>query len=198
MKSFLMRAACCVGGLALICLALKPAREETTSSRIVSAANAFLSTLDDKQRQAALYSFDNEEQRRRWSNFPTPVVPRGGINLKQMSSQQRAAAMELLSIVLSPTGLKKVNEIRMADEDYKVDGSQHRPRNGGDPTERADLQISGQTVRRHNRPAEAVPLTVSTSPVTICSEAISTTSHFLIDRPRQSRGCFNSAIITLH
>ena len=133
MKSFLMTAACSIVGLALICLVLKPAQKQTTSSRVVNAPNAFLSTLDDQQRQAVLYSFDDEEQRKRWSNFPTPVVPRGGINLKQMSTEQRAAAMELLSIVLSPMGLKKVNEIRMADDDYRVNGSQHRPPPGGPP-----------------------------------------------------------------
>jgi hypothetical protein len=115
----------------LICLALKPAQQQTTTLRIVSSANAFLSTLDNKQRQAVLYSFDDQQQRQRWSNFPTPVVPRGGINLKQMSEQQRAAAMQLLSIVLSPMGLEKVNEIRMADDDFKVNGSQHGPPGGG-------------------------------------------------------------------
>lgn len=46
------------------------------------------------------------------------MVLRGGINLKQMTAQQRAAAMELLATVLSPMGLEKVNEIRMADDDY--------------------------------------------------------------------------------
>jgi hypothetical protein len=108
MKSFLKTTVCSIGGLALICLVLKPAQEQTTTSRIVNAANAFVSTLDDKQRQAVLYSFKDEEQRKRWSNFPTTVVPRGGISLKQISKQQRASAMELLSIVLSPMGLEKV------------------------------------------------------------------------------------------
>jgi hypothetical protein len=131
--SFFMRAACVTVGIALISPVLKPGQEQITTSRIVNAANAFLSTLDDKQRQAVLYSFDDGEQRQRWSNFPTAVVPRGGINLKQMSEQQRAAAMQLLSIVLSPMGLEKVNEIRMADDDFKVNGSQHRPPGGGPP-----------------------------------------------------------------
>jgi hypothetical protein len=82
MKSFLIRAASVTVGVALICMALKPAQEQTTTSQIVSAANAFLSTLADKQRQAVLYSFQDQEQRQRWSNFPTGVVPRGGISLK--------------------------------------------------------------------------------------------------------------------
>lgn len=130
MKSFPIRRACGIGGLALICLAMKPAQEPTTTTRIVVAANTFLSTLDENQRKAVLFSFDDEEQRKRWSNFPTPVVPRGGISLKQMSSQQRAAAMDLLGVVLSPMGLEKVNQIREADDDYRINGSQHHPPGG--------------------------------------------------------------------
>ena len=118
-------------GLALICLALKPAQERTTTSRIVNAASAFLSTLDDQQRQAVLYSFDDEEQRKRWSNFPAVRVPRGGINLKQMSAPQRAAVMELLSIVLSPMGFEKINQIRMADDAFKVNEFVQQHQAGG-------------------------------------------------------------------
>lgn len=137
MKSLLLRTTGASVLVVLTGLALRPAEPKTEMAKVVGAANAFLATLDDKQRQAVLYSFDDQEQRKRWSNFPTPVVPRGGLNLKQMSEQQRAAVMALLSVVLSPMGLEKVNEIRMADDDYKVNGSQHRtaqgPRGGGGP-----------------------------------------------------------------
>lgn len=132
-KSLLPKAVCTVAGLGFICLPLKPAQQQTTTAQIVSAANAFLSTLDAKQRETVIYSFDDPEQRKRWSNFPTPVVPRGGMNLKQMSSEQRVAAMHLLSLVLSPMGLEKVNQIRLADDDFKVNGSQRRPPGGGPP-----------------------------------------------------------------
>jgi hypothetical protein len=134
MNSSLKKTDCAVSAVALVCLALalKPAQDQTTNSRVVNAANAFLATLDDKQRQAVMYSFDDEHQRKRWSNFPTPVVPRGGIDLKEMSPQQQAAAMQLLSVVLSPIGLQKVNQIRMADDDFKANGS-HHPRPGSPP-----------------------------------------------------------------
>lgn len=103
------------------------AEQSATTARIVTAAEAFLSTLDAGQRQRVLYSFQDNEQRARWSNFPTGVVPRGGINLKQMSAPQRDAAMKLLEIVLSPSGLEKVNEIREADDDFKANGSKRGP-----------------------------------------------------------------------
>src|SRR5579875_2685866 len=79
MKSFLIKSACGIGALTLVCLAIQPSDAPTTTSRVVTAANAFLSTLDEKQRKSVLYSFDDEEQRKRWSNFPTGFVPRGGM-----------------------------------------------------------------------------------------------------------------------
>lgn len=40
-------------------------------------------------RQKVLYTFDDTKRRARWSNFPTGLVLRGGISLKQMSAPQR-------------------------------------------------------------------------------------------------------------
>ena len=103
------------------------AQQAATTARIVSAADAFLATLDDAQRKSVLYNFNDNEQRARWSNFPTGVVPRGGINFKQMSAPQQAAAMKLLATVLSPMGLEKVEQIRQADDDFKANGSKRGP-----------------------------------------------------------------------
>jgi Protein of unknown function (DUF3500) len=114
-----------IGGC-LVCV-----RAETPTSRVIGAANEFLSTLDDSQRQRVVYSFDDNAQRARWSNFPTGVVPRGGIALKDMTAQQQAAAMNLLATILSPQGLEKVQEIREADDDFKANGSQRGPRGAG-------------------------------------------------------------------
>lgn len=133
MKSSLIRTVFSVVGLALICLSIKPGQEQTITPRIVRAANAFLSTLDEKQRKAVLFAFDDEEQRKRWSNLPTGFVPRAGISLKQMTAAQQTAAMDLMATVLSPMGLEKVNQIRLADDDFKVNGSRRGPRAGGPP-----------------------------------------------------------------
>jgi hypothetical protein len=43
--------------------------------------------------QSVLYAFDDEQQRARWSNFPTGFVPPGGVSLRDMTPKQRAAAM---------------------------------------------------------------------------------------------------------
>ena len=115
-----MRTDRAVRTLSLLCLALQAAMAQTTTSRIVGAANMFLSTLDEKQRQSALFAFDDETQRARWSNLPTGVVRRAGISLKEMSAQQGAAAMTLVSSALSRRGFEKVQQIMVGDEVNKI------------------------------------------------------------------------------
>src|SRR5580704_3935655 len=107
------------------------AQQPDSSARIVNAADAFLASLDAAQRQSVLYDFNDNQQRARWSNFPTGMVPRGGINFKQMSAPQQEAAMKLLATVLSPMGLEKVEQIREADDDFKANGSKRGPGGGG-------------------------------------------------------------------
>jgi hypothetical protein len=101
----------------------------------VKAANTFLATHDDKQRQSTVFAFDDEEQRKRWSNLPISIVPRAGISMKEMSSAQRAAAMALLSSALSARGLEKVQQIMDGDEVLKATEGNGR-RGGGPPNGR--------------------------------------------------------------
>ena len=99
-----------------------------------------------------LFSFDDEEQRKRWSNFPVAIVPRGGISLKDMNGAQRSAAMALVASALSPRGFEKVQQIMEGDEvnkTYRPGASRQiaapaRPSgNGGPPP--------GTVVRHHLR-----------------------------------------------
>ena len=114
-----------------ILVSISAAWAQTPTSRIVGAANAFLSTLDDKQKQAVLFAFDDEQQRKRWSNFPTTAVRRAGINLREMSDAQRSAAMALVSSALSPRGMEKVQQIMEGDEVNKAISNNGRGRGGG-------------------------------------------------------------------
>ena len=141
MKSFSIKTASGVAGLALIYLSQARAGQEnaakTATARIVTAANSFLATLDQKQRQAVLFSFNDEEQRKRWSNFPVVMVPRGGISLKEMNATQRAAAMALVASTLSQRGFEKVQQIMEGDEVNKTTdqgpGGNRGPRRPGGP-----------------------------------------------------------------
>jgi hypothetical protein len=55
------------------------------------------------------------------------------LSLKSMTTVQRDAALALLKTVLSPMGYEKVSEIRMADDDFKTNGSKRGPGGGGRP-----------------------------------------------------------------
>ena len=97
-----------LGCLLTLAVALAaPCAAQVAVERVVQASNKFLGTLTDAQRAKVLYDFNDKAQRARWSNFPTGFVPRGGINLKSMSSTQKAAALDLLKIVLSPMGYER-------------------------------------------------------------------------------------------
>lgn len=103
----------------LVSISLSAALAQTATVRIVNAANAFLATLDAKQKQAVSYAFNDEKQRATWSNFPTSMTPRGGINLKGMTAEQRTAAMAVVAAALSPKGYEKVLQIMEGDETLK-------------------------------------------------------------------------------
>ena len=66
-----------------------PAADERTRAA-VAVATALLGSLDDGQRQAATYAFNDNAQRSNWSNFPEGMVPRGGLMVGALSDSQRA------------------------------------------------------------------------------------------------------------
>jgi len=106
---------------------------DQSTEAVTKSAERFLATLTAAQRARVVYSWNDDTQRARWSNFPTGFVPRGGLSLKDMSEPQKSAAMDLLRTVLSPMGYEKVDAIRMADDDFKANGSRRGPRGGGPP-----------------------------------------------------------------
>jgi Protein of unknown function (DUF3500) len=119
MNVLLMKTMRVAGALALSGFSLTAATAQTATSRIVKAANAFLSTLDEKQRQSVQFAFTDEKQRANWSNLPTTFVLRGGVSLKDLNSVQRLAAMVLISSALSPKGFEKVEQIMEGDQVLK-------------------------------------------------------------------------------
>lgn len=106
--------------VALVGLAARSSLSQTPTARVVSAANAFLATLTEQQRQRVMFAYDDEEQRVRWSNFPIGMVPRAGISMGEMTAAQRTAMIAVLSAVLSPRGFEKVQQIMDADEALKA------------------------------------------------------------------------------
>jgi len=98
---------------------VEPARATYNTARTVTAAKAFLATLDDDGRSKATLPFDSP-LKSRWSNFPVTFVPRNGVRVGDMTAPQRTAAFELLAVTLSTRGLQKVKEIMEGDEMLKT------------------------------------------------------------------------------
>ena len=114
-----IRTAC----IALVCALPLTTRAQSPTARIVSNANAFLTTLEPAQKQRVLFAFDDARQRVRWSNLPDRMVQRAGLSMGELSAAQRAAAMKLLASALSPRGFEKVQQIVEGDEVLKRSSS---------------------------------------------------------------------------
>ena len=83
---------------------------------VAAAADRFLATLDDARRGKVVFDYNDEAQRKRWSNLPAGMVPRAGARLGDLTPPQRDAAMAVLKAALSPRGYEKVVQIVEADE----------------------------------------------------------------------------------
>ena len=102
------------------------------ATKSAEAASTFLNTLSEQQRAAALFPFNDEAQRKRWSNLPTPMFKRAGLRLGDLSPVQRDAAMKLLATMLSQMGYEKTIGIMEGDETLKTGGGPGGPAFGRD------------------------------------------------------------------
>src|SRR5579859_3053573 len=105
------------------------------TARIVAAAQTLVNSLDEAGRAKVQFRWDDNEQRKRWSNLPSPLVERRGIRMGDLTDAQRANVMALLKEALSADGYRKVNEIMSGDEVLRVngDGRGGRGRGGRGP-----------------------------------------------------------------
>ena len=112
----------------------QPATPTGATSRVVTAASAFLDTLDARQRAKANIDL-NAKTRTIWSNLPTGIAmqvgatERNGLKLGDMTPAQDKAAMALLAAALSREGYEKVNAIVTADEVLETQSGRGRPGN---------------------------------------------------------------------
>jgi hypothetical protein len=109
-----------IGVVSVMGLPARAAVAQQPTTKIVSAANRFLATLDQPQRGRVLFRFDDDAQRVRWSNLPVQMSPRAGLKMGELSATQRSAAMALVASTLSPKGFEKIQQIVEADETLKA------------------------------------------------------------------------------
>jgi hypothetical protein len=57
----------------------------TPTECIVTATKKFLATLDDAQHGNVVFDFNDEAQRKRWSNLPTAVFKRAGLRMGDLT-----------------------------------------------------------------------------------------------------------------
>ena len=93
-----------------------------TISDTAKAAEEFLNTLSDEQKEQVLYDYDDETKSTSWSNFPVTFVERSGIKLGDLGETQRAAALKVLKALLNDEAYAKVTGI-MAGDQYLKDNA---------------------------------------------------------------------------
>ncbi len=91
---------------------LRAAEPPDPAPAMTKAANAFLAALDSARRTKASFPF-NSEERLNWHFVPRD---RQGVSIKEMSSEERRAALTLLRSGLSAKGFTKLDAILELEE----------------------------------------------------------------------------------
>ncbi len=86
-----------------------------STAPVVEAADRFLASLRPDQKVRTVYSVQDPEWRR-WSNVDNGIFLRAGVSLKEMSGEQREAAMALMGESLSARGLQLSLDIMKTDQ----------------------------------------------------------------------------------
>ena len=103
------------GGIALAGAVLLPgcAAAQTglgPAADLLATTRKFLAGLDDPKRKAATFPW-NGPQWRSWNYFGTSNNIKPGLRLEQMDAAQKAAAWDVLSVLLSPAGIEKTRNV---------------------------------------------------------------------------------------
>lgn len=93
-----------------------PGTTVETITDTTAAAQNFLATLSEEQREQILYAYDDETRTTSWSNFPATFVQRAGLNLADLTEEQQTAALAVLEGLLSEEGYRSVTGIMGGDQ----------------------------------------------------------------------------------
>lgn len=130
---------------------------KANTAEVVTAANAFLKTLSDDDKDTALYDFDDEAKAKGWSNFPTSFVARNGIEFAGLDDDQKAAALKVMETALSEQGYEELEDIRVADAYLSEVGSSG---SGGGPGGGDDYGADKYYLAFFGEPSETEQFTV--------------------------------------
>ncbi len=107
---------CGLGVYARATQAPKALAADSTTTKVVIAAETLLATLTPEQQKAVSFAFTDSRQRVRWSNLPTGIFQRAGLRMGDLTETQQRAVHTLLQAVLSKQGYQKVVDIVNGDE----------------------------------------------------------------------------------
>jgi hypothetical protein len=96
---------------------------DANTAEVVTAAKAFLATLDASTKSKVTYAFSDNQSRQTWSNYPAQQVPRKGVALSALTGTAKAAAMALVKTMLSAPGYSQVETIQKADDWLKANSA---------------------------------------------------------------------------
>ncbi|GAB7036644.1 hypothetical protein JCM9533A_04910 [Catenuloplanes niger JCM 9533] len=82
----------------------------------MTAANAFLATLTDSERDSVLFDRGDREQKQRWSNLPHGVFDREGLMVGDLAQSKVDAFLTMMRATLSPEGYHRVIDEWAADD----------------------------------------------------------------------------------
>lgn len=123
MKHLLTYLAC----FASLLLSVSQAKELIKANTdTIAAIDSLFTTLNDTQRKAVQFSFDDDDQRKRWSNLPTGIFARKGLRMGDMNKEQKEAIFNVLQVALSKRGFKQVIDNMHSDELLKNKGVNRR------------------------------------------------------------------------
>jgi Protein of unknown function (DUF3500) len=89
---------------------------QDATSKIVAAANAFLTTLSDTEKDTVLFDWTDTAQKQRWSNFPPAGFTRAGLIWGNLSEPQQNAWLAVMQATLSTEGYNRVMAEWNADD----------------------------------------------------------------------------------
>jgi hypothetical protein len=87
-----------------------------TTQKVTAAANAFLATLDDTQKDTVSFDWTDTAQKQRWSNFPPVAFQRAGLQWGDLSQAQQDAFLAIMQASLSAEGYDRVLAEWAADD----------------------------------------------------------------------------------
>jgi len=85
-------------------------------SQSEKAGHEFLESLDGETAKEVAFDFDNEKERKDWSNLPARMHKRNGLSFGEMTDVQKIAAYQLLEMGLSSQGYAKVVGVMQLDD----------------------------------------------------------------------------------